>query len=49
MYHGALKKHGIATELILFKTGGHGYGLGRGESAAWPKACEEWLRKMELL
>ncbi|MDP6117432.1 MAG: prolyl oligopeptidase family serine peptidase, partial [Planctomycetota bacterium] len=49
MYHEALKRHGIATELILFKSGGHGYGLGRGESAAWPKACEEWLRKMKLL
>jgi acetyl esterase/lipase len=49
MYHEALKKHSTATELVLFETGGHGYGLGRGESAAWPKACEEWLRGTKFI
>ena len=49
MYHEALQKHNIATKLVLFETGGHGYGLGQGETAAWPKVCEDWLRKTKLI
>jgi len=42
----ALKGANIPAEMHLYESGGHGYGLGRGDhiSATWPKRCEEWLR-----
>lgn len=53
----ALKKHNVPGELMVFDTGGHGYGLGRGrntpdtphESDAWPKRCIEWFGEQGLL
>ena len=42
----ALKSAKVPAELHLYETGGHGFGLGRGEHpvASWPKRCEDWLR-----
>jgi acetyl esterase/lipase len=42
----ALKRAGVPTELHIYASGGHGFGLRpTGKPAAtWPKRCEEWLR-----
>ncbi|QOV87740.1 alpha/beta hydrolase [Humisphaera borealis] len=40
----ALAKSGVPFTIVSFKTGAHGYGMGRPpETIAWPKACEAWL------
>jgi acetyl esterase/lipase len=47
----ALKKAGVPTELHIFATGGHGYGMrpSKNPSSEWPKRCEEWLRVQKVL
>lgn len=47
-----LREHGVAGELMVFETGGHGYGLGRGaehETAAWPGRCIAWLAEQGVI
>jgi acetyl esterase/lipase len=46
-YYQALEGSGIAGELHIYESGGHGYGLGTGGSteSMWPEACKAWLRK----
>jgi acetyl esterase/lipase len=43
----ALQASGIESELHLFDTGGHGWGLGPGgtEVAAWPRLFTRWARQ----
>jgi acetyl esterase/lipase len=43
----ALKRAGVASELHLYDTGGHGYGLRKGSNpaAAWADRCAEWLKR----
>jgi acetyl esterase/lipase len=50
-FHEAMQKAGVASELVLFDKGGHGYGLGvnGGEVAAWPERFEKWLGAKGLL
>ncbi len=47
----ALKKAGVASDLHIYSTGGHGFGLRASEHvvSTWPKRCEDWLRSHELL
>jgi acetyl esterase/lipase len=46
----ALAKNGVPFTLVSFKTGGHGYGIGRPpETNAWPKLCEDWLNGLGFL
>ncbi len=47
----ALKKLGVPTELHVFGSGGHGFGLRPSShtSSTWPKRCEEWLRSRAIL
>ncbi|MEM9110488.1 MAG: alpha/beta hydrolase [Planctomycetota bacterium] len=53
----ALNKHKVPGELMVFETGGHGYGMGRGrndpeqthETDAWPKRCIEWLGEIGMI
>jgi len=44
----ALKKYNVPCELHIYETGGHGYGLGKGNSnstvSTWSEACNEWLK-----
>jgi hypothetical protein len=42
----ALKHAGVPTELHLYATGGHGFGLRRTEDpcTGWPQRCEDWLK-----
>ncbi|MEO0475268.1 MAG: alpha/beta hydrolase [Planctomycetota bacterium] len=57
MFLAALKKHNVSGELMVFETGGHGYGLGRGrndannthETDTWPKRCIEWFDEQGVL
>lgn len=47
LYYEALTRAGVAGELHVYESGGHGYGLapeGSSESL-WPKACQAWLGK----
>jgi acetyl esterase/lipase len=41
----ALKRAGVPSELHVYPTGGHGYGLRPTEHAVthWPERCHEWL------
>lgn len=48
----ALKKAGVASELHMYDTGGHGYGLRPVRNVpvtTWPSACEAWLRRNEWI
>lgn len=49
MFLDALKKAGVPGELHLFEKGGHGFGMGHGESEQWPKLCETWMRSIGML
>lgn len=45
-FYSALLKAGVPAEMHLFRHGGHGSGLGKGDSALdfWPTLLESWLR-----
>ena len=47
----ALREAGVPAELHVFETGGHGYGMRKGDKPcnAWPARCEEWMRARGLL
>ena len=42
----ALQKAKVTTELHVYPSGGHGYGLRASEKTVttWPKRVEEWMR-----
>jgi acetyl esterase/lipase len=43
----ALREKGVAAELLLVATGGHGFGLGRdAESGRWKDAFLNWLDQL---
>ncbi len=50
LYYLALKRAGVAAELHVYETGGHGFGMRPSEKAyaTWPKRCEEWMRDRGL-
>jgi dipeptidyl aminopeptidase/acylaminoacyl peptidase len=40
----ALAKNGVPFTMVSFKTGAHGYGMGKPpETIAWPGQCAVWL------
>ena len=47
-YYGGLSQAGVAAELHLFPTGGHGYGLRPSvyPVSQWPKLCETWMKRL---
>ena len=47
----ALKQAGVSTEMHLYATGGHGYGLRHTDDPVthWPEPAEAWLRAMKFL
>jgi len=52
LYAAELKRHGVQAELHMFAKGGHGYGLRHVDGLPvtdWPKACEAWLKALDLL
>ena len=52
MLYAALKKQGIHSELHIYQTGGHGYGLRPVENSnvdTWPARAADWLRGQGLV
>jgi len=51
LYYLALKQAKVSSELHVFPSGGHGYGLRPSEHAVsgWPKLCEVWLQKTGVI
>lgn len=49
-FYRALQKHKVPARLLIYNTGGHGYGLGErgGEVATWPEQCAIWLTERGL-
>jgi acetyl esterase/lipase len=47
----ALKQSKVRSELHVYSSGGHGFGMKPSEKpyATWPKRCEDWLRAEGLL
>jgi gluconolactonase len=42
----ALKKAGVSSEMHVYSSGGHGFGMRAGEkpNATWPQRCADWMR-----
>ena len=51
MYAAALRKAGVRSEIHIFASGGHAFGLRRtGASAtAWPRLAEAWMKDIGVL
>ena len=50
-YYLAARKASVPSELHVFPSGGHGYGMrptGHAVSG-WPELCNTWMRKMEII
>jgi dipeptidyl aminopeptidase/acylaminoacyl peptidase len=47
----AMKRAGVAAELHVYATGGHGFGVRKVDHpcATWTERCVDWLRKQEIL
>lgn len=47
----ALKQANVSTELHIYESGGHGYGLRPTELPVtrWPDRMEEWMKRLGLL
>jgi len=48
-FYEALQKNGIPSELHIYNSGGHGYGLGRNDGTShnlWTETCEAWMQDM---
>jgi acetyl esterase/lipase len=47
----ALKRAGVAAELHVYTSGGHGFGLRPSEQpcSTWPQRCGEWLKAQGIL
>ena len=48
-YADALTKNGVAMEMHLFPTGGHGFGLGQDEdgTAQWIGLAANWIKRLK--
>ena len=46
-----LRRNGVTSELHVFPSGGHGYGLRPSKYPVtdWPTLCGDWLKSMGLL
>ena len=47
----ALKQNGTPTEMHVFHSGGHGFGIrdAKGPIARWPDLCSDWLKEIGIL
>src|SRR5262249_33644948 len=47
----ALRKEGVAAELHVYASGGHGFGLRPSEKpcSMWPQRCAEWMKSQGIL
>ena len=50
VYHAALEAAKLRSNLVMYNTGGHGYGMrATGEAKAWTEDTEKWLREIKIL
>jgi acetyl esterase/lipase len=51
VYHAALRKAGVPTEIHLYAKGGHAFGLRRTSEpiTAWPALVEQWLGTIRMI
>ena len=51
MFHLALKKAGVRSEMHIYRSGGHGFGVRQdgGPCSGWTRECERWLRTLGVL
>jgi len=49
--YSTLKKAGVSTELHIYESGGHGFGIRNIDKpvSSWPQRMEEWMKKLKLL
>ena len=50
-YAAALRKAGVPSEIHIFATGGHAFGLRRigATATAWPQLAEAWLQSLDVI
>jgi acetyl esterase/lipase len=48
-FYAALQTAGVHAELHEYEKGGHGFGVGEGECAAWKASCAHWLIEMKII
>ncbi len=50
-FYEALCNHGVPADLHIYASGGHGYGMFRGDRPVdqWPNLLEAWLQERELI
>lgn len=48
-YYLGLKENDVPSEMHIYETGGHGFGMGRNSTHPWVKACEQWLKSSKYL
>ena len=50
LYFRALQRYDIPSELHIYQTGGHGYGMpASGTHASWPERCLDWMKNRGLI
>jgi acetyl esterase/lipase len=51
VYHAALRKAGVPTEMHLYAKGGHAFGLRRTTFpiTGWPQLAEQWLAAIGVI
>jgi acetyl esterase/lipase len=50
VFHNALNKNKVPTEMYLYEKGGHGYGMyNKSSNVLWPDLVEQWLIKIKFL
>lgn len=51
VYYQGLRKNNVDATLLIYPSGGHGFGLAKGKGAVeqWPDACIRWMKEKDLL
>jgi acetyl esterase/lipase len=51
-YFENLNRNGVPVEMHIYRTGGHGYGLGKNKTSSegtWPEALKHWMKDNNLI
>jgi acetyl esterase/lipase len=51
MFYSALKKAGVNSEMHIFRSGGHGFGMGflKGQHCDWRPDCVQWFKNIKVV